>query len=271
MKLIGYMRVSTEDQLRASAQSLERVQPTELRRYCKQHRHTLVEILKDEGVSAGIPLHRRPQGAVLLARLAAGAADGVIVLSHDRLFRDGIDALTVAAALKRRGQTIVSIREPIDLTTRHGWLSFGIQALMAEHERGADIERAEETTRALLREGYAYGPVPYGCVRVDTETPTRTEKRLYREPASWRVREQIVFWHLQDVSLRGIAKRLHMMAIPAPNGGERWHVNTIRNIVETHSELKHIPVRDVRTETLVSDAAAAAVEELCPDITPTKH
>lgn len=269
MKLIGYVRVSTDDQLRNGAQSLERVQPAELKRYAKQHRHTLVDTLRDEGVSASVPLRKRTAGAVLLARLAAGEADGVLVLAHDRLFRDGVDALTVAAALKRRGQTILSIREPIDIATRHGWLVFGMQALLAEHERGADVDRATETTHSLRREGMAYGPVPFGCVRIDTVTAGgRVEKKLYRDPASWLTRERIVCWARSGHSLHGIARDLKAIAVPSPSGGTRWHAGTIKNIVSSHDELKHIPMCEQKNEATVSaDAnthdAHRAAEETC--------
>lgn len=277
MKLLGYARVSTDDQLRNGAQSIERVQPAELKRYAKQNRHTLVDIIRDKGVSASIPVHKRAGGAVLLARLVAREADGVLVTAHDRLFRDGIDALTVAAAIKRRGQKLVSIREPYDIDTRAGWLFFGMQSLLAEYDRGTDVDRATEATHALRRESMAYGPTPFGCLRVDAVIGVDSdgrdviEKKLYRDPASWMTRERIVCWARSGHSLHGIARDLKALAIPSPSGGVRWHAGTIKNIVSSHNELKHIPICEQKNEAPVSAGANTqdarrAAEETCSTI-----
>ena len=66
------------------------------------HRGLVVE----EGVSGSIPVHERPKGGQLFAKLRKG--DFVI---SDRLFRSLLDALQVVEDLRKRGVSL----HPLDL------------------------------------------------------------------------------------------------------------------------------------------------------------
>ena len=60
MEALGYIRVSTEEQAREGV-SLA-AQEARLRAYCTAAGLTLVDIMRDEGVSASKPLNTRPAG-----------------------------------------------------------------------------------------------------------------------------------------------------------------------------------------------------------------
>lgn len=92
MNLIGYVRVSTEEQARTGL-SLGQ-QTARLTAYCELHGHQLVTGFCDEGVSASVPLAKRAGGKLMLAYLKANPEAGVLVLRLDRLFRDALDGLT---------------------------------------------------------------------------------------------------------------------------------------------------------------------------------
>lgn len=242
MRLIGYNRVSTDEQAN-TGRSLE-LQPEAARRWCEAMGHELVAVVDDPGVSAGkVAFADRPGGAEVVRLLEAGEADGVLVLSFDRAFRIAVDGLLSAEWFMSRGYSFTSIREPIDITSDHGWLTFGTMCLIKEFERRVIVQRAKETTEGLRQAGRVYGPVPYGFVD--------HEGRLFRDPRTWPVRQEIVdLARVDELSSRDIAKHLNACMVQAPGGkgrggketgGRRWHHTTVLNILNNHDELKHIP------------------------------
>lgn len=233
MKLIAYIRVSTDDQAE-NGHSLLLVQPQILAEWASREGHEIVSQIVDDGVSAGMPLFNRPGGKALLAALEAGEADGVICWRLDRLFRIGHDALTVGTWFLNRGLHIKSACEYVDIQTAEGWLTFGIMALNAEYERRKIVARAVEVSRSLRQRGRVYGPVPYGCVAVGDS--------LFREAVAWGIRERIVNLKTTGYSYRAIANQMVKDRIPAPNGGREWGVSTLKNIIDSHHELQHIPL-----------------------------
>src|ERR1035438_6967447 len=96
-----YLRVSTIEQLKGV--SLD-AQEERLRAYCLMTGLEVGpgDVFREEGVSASIPLHKRPCGARLLERVTEGATH-VVALKLDRLFRDAEDALRQTKAWDRAG------------------------------------------------------------------------------------------------------------------------------------------------------------------------
>lgn len=83
MKVIGYVRVSTEEQATQGV-SLA-AQEAKLRQYRELFGHDLVEVVNDGGQSA--KTLNRPGLQSALAALKNGQADGLLVLKLDRLTR----------------------------------------------------------------------------------------------------------------------------------------------------------------------------------------
>lgn len=242
MKLLGYIRVSTEEQAE-NGRSLE-VQDQQLQKYCDMHGHELVDVFTDEGVSASVPLDRRLAGAALLEAIRTGRAEGILIQRLDRLFRIGLDAVTTATAFRERGIDLLAVQESIDLATKDGWLTFFFKAGLAEYERLTISERATEVSNSLREQGRVYGPVPYGCVNIDG--------RLYRDPDTWRIRELIVGLRADEHSYRTISSILFDKKIPSPTGGKHWHSSTIRGLISGHAQLEHIPLSGNTHEAQVS-------------------
>jgi DNA invertase Pin-like site-specific DNA recombinase len=133
--LIGYARVSTEDQklhLQHDALSTAGCDKT-----------------FDEKVSgAG---KRLPGREELLEYARPG--DVVVVWKLDRLGRSLRDLIAIVAALKERGVELRSLHESIDTTTPAGKLAFHVFGALAEFERDVGRER----TRAGLAAAKARG------------------------------------------------------------------------------------------------------------------
>ena len=87
MKVVGYIRVSTEEQV-TSGQSLDS-QRAKAIAYAGLYDLELIEIIEDAGVSA--KTLKRPGLERALAMLASGKADGLLIVKLDRLTRSVAD------------------------------------------------------------------------------------------------------------------------------------------------------------------------------------
>ena len=94
--------------------------------------------------------------------------DLVIVWKVDRLARRVIDFLQADEALRTRGAGIVSVEDPIDMTTAQGRAFATMLAVFAEMEAASISARVTHARHALLTVGRrAGGPTPYGWTNVD--------------------------------------------------------------------------------------------------------
>lgn len=137
--LIGYARVSTEDQkLRLQRDALKEAG-------CEKFFRE-----KLSGASKVLPERDK-----LLAFARKG--DVVVVWKLDRLGRSLRDLLDVVNTLKERGVGFRSLQEAIDTTTPAGKLTFHIFAALAEFERDMIRERTTAGLAAARTRGAALG------------------------------------------------------------------------------------------------------------------
>jgi len=135
MPLIGYARISTEDQTTEQ-------QVTALRAA------GCARVVREVGSGAS---RARPELARLLAGLRPG--DVLAVVRIDRLARSLQHLLEVIDGLARRGVGFRSLADPIDTTSPQGRLTLQILGAVAEFERALIAER----TRAGLARAAAAG------------------------------------------------------------------------------------------------------------------
>lgn len=256
MSVVGYIRVSTEDQA-AHGHSLE-AQERAIRAYCDLYGLELTEVLADRGVSGSVPLVQREAGWVVAALAQGDApgvapATGVVVYRLDRLFRDMLDGLLFFRDARKGGFAVHSVTERIDTGTAVGRLNLHLQLMIADHERDRTAERTRDVIAAQRDRGMVTGTVPFGCrtaggeAYTDASGKARTRgARLVRDDATWPVRELIVA--LREgrdgpaLSYRGIRDALRDRNIPSPTGGRWWALSSIRAVVEGHKHLGHLAV-----------------------------
>lgn len=139
MALIGYARVSTEDQsLDLQLDALEQ-------RGCAR--------VFTEKISG--KTKERPQLAAMMEYLRDGE-DTVVIYKLDRLGRSMKDLIEITESLAGRNIGLISIRDGIDMTTATGRLYFHLMACLAEFERDLISERTRaglEAARARGRKG----------------------------------------------------------------------------------------------------------------------
>lgn len=137
-RLIGYARVSTDDQATAA-------QDMELRAAgCET-------IVREHGSGAS---RARPALAKLVREIDAG--DTLVVVRLDRLARSVSHLLEVIEELSARKAHFRSLRDPIDTTTAQGMFSLQVLGAVAQLERALISER----TKAGIRAAKAKGRMP---------------------------------------------------------------------------------------------------------------
>ncbi|MGM4915438.1 recombinase family protein [Rhizobium ruizarguesonis] len=137
-RLIGYARVSTEDQLHDA--QLDELRAAGCDRVYQEH---------GSGASRARPVLTR-----LLGELTAG--DVLVVVRLDRLARSVSHLLQVIEDLEQRGVHFRSIRDPIDTSTPQGMFSLQVLGAVAQLERALIAER----TKAGINAAKARGKLP---------------------------------------------------------------------------------------------------------------
>jgi DNA invertase Pin-like site-specific DNA recombinase len=155
--LIGYARISTEDQnLDAQLGALKGAGAG--------------RIFADK-ISGS--KRQRPELDRLLDQLRDG--DVVMVTKYDRLARSLRDLLDIVQAINDRGAGFRSLAEDIDTTTPAGRLVFHVFASIAQFERERISERTREGLDAARRRGRVGGRPPA------LSSAQRTEVRRMRD------------------------------------------------------------------------------------------
>jgi DNA invertase Pin-like site-specific DNA recombinase len=145
MALIGYARVSTDDQ-HVDAQVSRLMEAG-----CDR-------VFRDEGVSGRKA--SRPEWDKVLAYLRQG--DILVAVKLDRFGRSTKHLLEVAAELETRGVGLRCLDQPIDTTTPVGKLLFTILAAVAQFEADLIRERTMDGLAAARARGNLGGrPVSY--------------------------------------------------------------------------------------------------------------
>lgn len=140
MRLIGYARVSTDDQ--TLALQLDAL-----------HQAGVAEVFEDAGVSGAT--RDRPGLRCALEALQAG--DILVVWRLDRLGRSLADLIDLVNSLKAKGCGFKSLTESIDTSTAGGELVFHLFGAMAQFERALIIERTRAGLSAAKRRGVTLG------------------------------------------------------------------------------------------------------------------
>jgi len=159
MKVMGYVRVSTEEQAREGI-SLE-VQEDKVKKYADLHNLDLVEVIRDEGKS-GKDLNREGiQKVITLCK--DRSVDHLVVYKMDRLTRRTLDLLTlVEEVFKPNRVQFHSISEKVDTSTAQGKFFLTITGAMAQMERDLISERTREALQYKISKGENVGS-PQGC------------------------------------------------------------------------------------------------------------
>lgn len=208
-RVIGYARVSTEDQgengggLAGERHAIER----------EADRHGWVVIDVADEVQSGKSLLCRPVLERVISRIERGDADALVVSKLDRLSRSVMDFGALVERAQRKGWAIVVIDPAIDMTTANGRFFANVLVSMAQWEREMIGQRTREGLAAKKATGTLKGPLGR-----QSKLPSEVVRRIRRE------------FELGG-SLRGIATRLNEDHVPTGQGGKQWHASTVKAVL----------------------------------------
>ena len=204
MKVIGYTRVSTDEQGRSGLGMAAQRQAIE--RHCSA-RDWDVTWMSDEGVSAKSLARPALQEALSVVR--RHEAEAVVVAKLDRLSRSVQDFAGLLDSARKQGWAIVAIDLGVDTTTSAGELVANVMAAVAQWERRAIGERTSAALRAAQARGVHVGrPASLDAV----------------------VEGRLLSLRGEGLSLARIAALLNAESVPGAHGG-RWHPSTVARVL----------------------------------------
>lgn len=159
-----YTRKSTEEGLEQEFNSLD-AQHEACAAYILSQRHEgwvhNLERYDDGGYSGGNM--ERPGLKRLMADIAAGKVDVIVVYKVDRLTRALTDFARIVEVLDARGASFVSVTQALNSTTSMGRLTLNVLLSFAQFEREVTGERIRDKIAASKKKGmFMGGPVPIG-------------------------------------------------------------------------------------------------------------
>ncbi|SEP39834.1 Site-specific DNA recombinase [Rhodospirillales bacterium URHD0017] len=159
-----YTRKSSEEGLEQAFNSLH-AQREACEAYVKSQAHEgwrLVKTSYDDGGFSGGSMER-PALQRLLAEVASGRINVVVVYKVDRLTRSLADFARIVETLDGHGASFVSVTQQFNTTTSMGRLTLNVLLSFAQFEREVTGERIRDKIAASKRKGmWMGGSVPLG-------------------------------------------------------------------------------------------------------------
>src|SRR5712664_969651 len=159
-----YTRKSSEEGLEQAFNSLH-AQREACEAYIKSQAHEgwkLVRTAYDDGGLSGGSMER-PALQRLLAEVAAGRINVIVVYKVDRLTRSLADFARIVETLDSQGASFVSITQQFNTTTSMGRLTLNVLLSFAQFEREVTGERIRDKIAASKRKGmWMGGNLPLG-------------------------------------------------------------------------------------------------------------
>lgn len=220
MKAIGYVRVSTDKQVREGVSVENQVE--RIRDFCERDNLELVDIIRDEGISGGKNRSRR--GFVnLLEKIEIDEIDAVVLYSLERLSRDMLTILSLERFLDEYEVTLYTVEGKIDTSTIDGWMSFSMKAFMVEMERRQVRSRTKKAMEHMKKNGRVVGDIPFGF--------KREGDLLVEIPGEQSTITQINEMYSRGMNLSSIVRTLNGEGIKTRSGNE-WDTTQVRRLIE---------------------------------------
>jgi DNA invertase Pin-like site-specific DNA recombinase len=207
VRVVGYIRCSTDEQA-ASGAGLA-AQRDGITQEANRRGWDLVAIHEDG--ASGRSLDGRPGLAEALRSVGVGEADALVALKLDRLGRSLVDLCGLLERARRERWALVALDIGLDTSTPQGEMLAHILGTFAQFERRLIGQRTKEALAVRRREGVRLG-------RPRSVAPE--------------IRARIVAERTAGRTFRAIATGLNENAVPTAHGGERWHGETIRRLVQ---------------------------------------
>jgi DNA invertase Pin-like site-specific DNA recombinase len=209
MNVIGYLRVSTEEQAR-SGLGLE-AQRTRINDEAERRGWSVTWVVDDGYTAAHL---NRPGITTSLASLRSGTHAAVVVSKLDRLSRSLLDFAAVTERARAEGWAVIALDLGVDMTTPAGEMLANVLASFAQYERRLISQRTTDALAALRAQG-----VRLGRPRV----------------VSAAVAERVGAWRAAGATWQACASALNAAGVPTAHGGARWYASTVRAVHRSYA------------------------------------
>jgi DNA invertase Pin-like site-specific DNA recombinase len=203
-RMIGYIRVSTDDQELGPDAQREQLQVE------ADRRGWTLDWAEDNGKS-GTSMNGRTGLTYALDLLARGRADGLVVTKLDRLARSVVDFGTVLRLADTQGWSLVVLDLGVDMTTVTGRFVAQLMANVAEWEAGMIAQRTREGLAVTRAKGTRLGR--------QSTLPAAVVDRIRTEREAGQ-------------TLQSIADGLNDDQVPTGQGGSRWRPSSVRAVLQ---------------------------------------
>jgi DNA invertase Pin-like site-specific DNA recombinase len=208
MRVIGYLRVSSEEQATSGlglAAQRQAIKDEATRRGWE------VVWVEDAGVSAGSL--ERPGLSHARHLLAQGKTDGLAIARLDRLSRSMLDFATVMDEASRQKWSLIALDLGVDMTTPSGQLLANVFAAFAAFERELIRQRTRDALAAAKARGQRLGR--------PRQTPDAVVTRVVALSATQTPAQ--------------VARVLTAEGVPTTRHAAQWRASTVRRILKGHA------------------------------------
>ena len=222
-RVLGYLRVSTEEQAREGV-SLD-AQRHLIEAHAEANGWELTGIESDNGIS-GKRLNNRPGLRRALSALRKGRADALLVVALDRLSRTTTDVLNLAAQSEREGWEFLCVQEQVETGSPEGEFMLTLKASLAQLERRKIGQRTAAAMNELRRQGrrISHRP-PFGYrFRNGLVVSVAGEQKILARILELRGR---------GLGARTIARALNQEGSQNPRTGRPWIPGTLHGVIRT--------------------------------------
>lgn len=222
-RVIGYCRVSTEDQTQ-NGHSLP-AQEQKIRQYAELYGMNITEVITDAGISA--KNFNRPGIQNILSIIKKREVQVLIVAKLDRLTRNVRDLADIIELCNKTDTALVSVNEHIDTGTAAGRMILNMLGVISQWEREAIGERTATSLQYKKEAGLKYNcNALYGYTEQDGALVP-----LENEQANITL---MVHLREQGTAYKTIAEHLNVVGIQN-RSGTKWHSEQVRRVI-LHAE-----------------------------------
>lgn len=221
MKVLGYVRVSSNIQIKGYSLTLQK---NKIREYCKLMDFELIEVYEDRGIS-GMSIDKRNGYKEMLDYLENNEIDGVIVWSLSRLGRKMTDIIGFLDELKKKKKKFVSIKENINNDDKIGGLIMNILSSINEFEVEVIRERIRDVKREKKKNLLVYGNEVFGWDKIDG--------KLVKNENEFNVIRKIKLLRKKGLGWKNISNILNNEGIRSKKGGI-WYDGSLYNMMKNY-------------------------------------
>ncbi|MEO7651508.1 MAG: recombinase family protein, partial [Bryobacteraceae bacterium] len=188
----------------------------------------------DDGGFTGANMER-PALKRLLADVAAGTVNCIVVYKIDRLTRALLDFSKIIEVLDKHGATFVAVTQQFNTTTSLGRLTLNILLSFAQFEREMISERTRDKMSAARRKGKWVG----GAVVLGYDLAAKAGALVFNPEEANRVREMYGLYLqlgalipvIQELDRRGWCNKSRTTREGRQVGGKKFNKTTLHNLL----------------------------------------